>query len=127
MSASIVTDIFTEHFKNLSHGEINYNLVEAKITLSGIVTDLMAPNRAFVYDNTSAPYTSTWIFYGIFEATADGTTVDEVLFRILTECGQELIRIRIIAVQPITLNKGVYGIMLAYEYRAPQSVPVQIK
>lgn len=127
MSARIATDIFTEHFKNLNYTLINYRLAEAKITLSGVTTDLMTPGRAFIYDDSSTPYISTWVFYGIFEATADGTTVDEVLFSIVTDCGYELIRIRIVAVNPLRLNKGVYGIMLAYEYRAPQNVPVSIK
>ena len=127
MSARIVTDVFTEYLRALDNPCVNDRIYEAKITLSGATVDLYTPNRAFVYDSASTPYTSSWMFYGTFEVTQDNTTVDEIIFRIRTQCGQEYIVLRIIATQPVTLNKGFYGVLLAYEYRAPSTVNVVLR
>lgn len=127
MSATIVTDFFTEHLKNLSHACINYSLVSAKITLGGVTYDLMTPNRAFIYDDKSQPRLSSWVFYGTFEVPNDNTQINEIEFEIRSECNVDYIHLRIISTTPVVLNKGFYGILLAYEYQAPKNVPVTIR
>lgn len=127
MSATIVTDFFTEHLKNLSHACINNTLVSAKITLGGVTYDLMTPNRAFIYDDKSQPRLSSWVFFGTFEVAQDNTPINEIEFVISSECGDDYLHLRIISVTPVVLNKGFYGILLAYEYQAPKTVTVVLR
>lgn len=128
-TARPVSDIINMILTLLSNDRINYAIAEFKITINAVEKDVLTPGRAYVYDDKKTPYTSTWLFYGLFEVTEPNSTIDEIRVAIRRYCADvRLIQLRIIRQNPIVIqNPGTYGILIVYQYSAPEAVSVVVR
>jgi len=125
MSAKILADVFNTFIEFMMW---TFNNIKGYAVLSGYEKPLYTVGFRHVRENTT-PITNTIIFYGILDVDQDGMTLDEIRFELRNTdwyCGHGPYVHRLVSVQPITLNAGLYGILVVAQYQPQAQVPVSI-
>jgi len=125
MSARILADVFNTFIEFMMG---TFNKIDGYVVLSGYEKPLYTVGFRHVREDTT-PNTNRIIFYGIIDVDQDGMTLDEIRFELRNTdwyCGHGPYVHRLVSVQPITLNQGLYGILVIAEYQPQTQVPVSL-